>query len=411
MVSMFRQYMAALALAASLGLPLGAGPTQAQSMFSPAITVNDQAITRYELEQRARMLAVFNAPGDPLELAREQLIEDRLKLAAAREVGLEIEEADLRQEMTSFAQRGNRDLDAFLGLLNSEGVSEETFRDFVRSGVTWRELVRGRFGPRVQDVSDFDRERAKMASAREPSVEVSVAEIILPAPPQYAQEAQALADELSRIQGAGAFADAARQYSAAGTAEQGGQLGWMALSNLPPALQQIIMGLSPGEVSDPLPTQGAIGLFQLRDIREGAVPAPRYASIEYATYYIAGGRSEEARARAARIKADADRCDDLYGLAKGQPPRVLQIQDRPVAQIPQDVAYELAKLDPGEISYNLTRNGGQTLALVMLCGRTPATEGDAPTAEDLTNFVRNARLESYAKNYLAKLRAEARIVQ
>ena len=72
--------VASLLLAALMGVALPTGPALAQNLFAPVIFVNDQAITRYEIQQRARMLTLFRAPGDPQQLAREQLIEERIKL-------------------------------------------------------------------------------------------------------------------------------------------------------------------------------------------------------------------------------------------------------------------------------------------------------------------------------------------
>jgi peptidyl-prolyl cis-trans isomerase SurA len=47
----------------------------------------------------------------------------------------------------------------------------------------------------------------------------------------------------------------------------------------------------------------------------------------------------------------------------------------------------------------------------MLCGRTPALEGEGPSSEQLTNLISNRRIDSFAEGYLAQLRAEARIVE
>ena len=54
----FRSTLCALALAtASAVASLAPGAVQAQNIFEAVIKVNDQAITRYEIEQRARMAA------------------------------------------------------------------------------------------------------------------------------------------------------------------------------------------------------------------------------------------------------------------------------------------------------------------------------------------------------------------
>jgi len=69
-----------LGLALSLAsVPLAVpGVAQAQGLFDPMVKVDGAAITRYELDQRAKLLKLLRAPADPARLAREQLIEDRL---------------------------------------------------------------------------------------------------------------------------------------------------------------------------------------------------------------------------------------------------------------------------------------------------------------------------------------------
>ena len=82
----------------------------------------------------------------------------------------------------------------------------------------------------------------------------------------------------------------------------------------------------------------------------------------------------------------------------------------PVAQVPNDIGIELSKLDPGEVSTVLTRNNGQTLVFLMLCGRTLAVGEDADR-DQLALGLRNQRLGALADSYLAQLRSEARIVE
>lgn len=408
-----RHFLTGIARTAVLATSLvvaAALPAVAQSLFSPVVKVNDQAITGYEIQQRARMLTLFRAPGNPTELAREQLIEERLKVDAAWAVGQVLEDADIQVGMEEFASRANMTAAEFVSALEGAGVSEQSFRDFVRAGVTWRELVRARFASRVS-VSEADLERARAALTGDTGVRVLLSEIIMPVTPQDLEEVQERAARISELDSIPAFSAEAQRYSASGTASRGGRLDWMPITNLPPQLRPVILGLAPGDVSEPLPIEGALALFQLRDIEETDAPDPEYAAIEYAAYYIAGGRSDQALARAERVRADTDTCDDLYGIAKGEPAEVLERGSFAPEELPQDIALELAKLDPGEVSTALTRANGQTLVFLMLCGRTPALEGEGPSPEELTNVIRNRRIDSFAEGYLAQLRAEARIVE
>lgn len=163
-------------------------------------------------------------------------------------------------------------------------------------------------------------------------------------------------------------------------------------------------------MTQPVPVPGAIALFQLRAIEEGKRTTPDYAAIEYAAYYIAGGRSPEALGIAKKIENRIDTCDDLYGVAKGQPAEVLERGSKKPNEIPSDIAMELAKLDKNEVSTALTRANGQTLVFLMLCDRV-IDLGEDVSREDIAISIQNQRLASYAESYLAQLRSEARIVE
>ena len=403
----------ALVLALTLTGWIGvAAQSMAQGLFAPVVTVNDTVVTRYEVEQRVALLRIFRTPGDLTTVAREQLIEDRLKVAEARANGIEITEQGIIDGMTEFAARADLGREEFLRAIAGEGVSEQTFRDFIVSALSWRELVRARYLSRVR-ITDADVDKALSAITGGSSVRVLLSEIILPAPPEQAAEAQALAEEISQITTTAAFSEAASQVSATQSRANGGRLDWMPLSNLPEQLRPVILGLAVGEVTQPLPLEGAIALFQLRGIQETGATTPEFAVIDYAAYYLPGGRTEANLAEAARIRATVDTCDDLYGLAKGQPAEALQRMASAPADLPRDVALELAKLDRGEISANLTRpaaDGGEALMVLMLCGRTAAGAEDA-SREQVENQLRGQRLEAYARGYLAQLVSDARIVE
>ncbi len=392
----------------ALGLTLAPVPAAAQNLFGPAITVNDSVITGYELQQRQRMLTVLRAPGDVRTVAREQLIDDRLRAQAASDMGITVSEQDLLDGMAEFATRASMSREQFVAALASEGVAEETFRDFVKAGISWRFVIRQRFGSRAT-VSEDEIDRALSSQGTGSSVRVLLSEIIMPMPPQEEAAVRARAARISELRSTGAFSSEARRYSATSSRDNGGRLPWQDLNDLPPQLRPLVLGLAPGQVTQPIPLDGAIALFQLRDIEETAYKAPKPSTLEYAAYYMPGGRSADTLAKARGIAARVDRCDDLYGVAKGQPAEVLERGTLPIDQIPTDIALELTKLDQGEVSTALTRSGGQTLVFLMLCGRTGEINEDIDR-EEVTVGLRNQRLATLAEGYLAQLRADARII-
>lgn len=420
-----------LALAALMALIT---PAAAQSRnFAPAIVVNDSAVTQYELDQRIRFLTLLRVPGDPVAEAEKGLIEDRLRSQAAKAAGITLNDQQIAAGMAEFASRANLETEQFLQAIGQAGVAPETFRDFVSAGLAWREVVRGRFGPRVT-ITEAEIDRAMSVTAqRGAGPRVLISEILIPMNPGNAAEINSLATELSQSIGSeAAFAAAARQYSAAPSRDQGGQLGWIPLTNLPPQVRQVIAGLANGQVSPPVPLGAAMGLFRLRGLQQGGEIAAANISVDYAQLLIAGGRTPEALAMAERVRGEVDTCDDLYRVAKGRPAGELLRETRPLSQVPGDIAAELARLDDNEASTGLTR--GNALVFLMLCKRSatlaagsapvvtdlsaPAADG-VPTIDPALGFgqgpsraqVReelvNQRIAGIADGYLAELRANA----
>ena len=389
MIRAIRLSLAALFLAGT--------PVLAQSPFSPAIVIDDQAVTYYEIGQRELLLEAFRTPGDLAEQAREQLIEDRLKIAFLERQGLRLTEEGLRDAMEDFAGRANLGLDEFLQVLAQAGVSEETFRDYVRVGITWRDYIRSRFGDRVE-VSEAEIDQA-LATAGEPAgeIEVLLSEIIIPAPPPRAAQAQAEAERISRLTSLAAFEAAARQVSALPSRDRGGRLDWLPLSNYPAPLQPLILDLVPGEVTAPIQIPGAVALFQMRDIREVRRPAAAPGLIDYAVLLLP--TLEDAGIAAGLI----DTCDDLYGIARTLPPEQLIRAEVPPAQIPSDVGVALAALDHDEF---VVVEGGGAVRVIMLCSRTSVAAVGADR-EAVEAQIRGRLLEGYAAALLADLRADA----
>lgn len=397
---------AALALCA---LVLGTTQSPAQNLFAPVAQVDERVITEFEVQQRSRFLQLLGARGGGRQDVIEELIRDRLREIETRQAGIIPTTEQVAQGLSDFAARAQLSTEEFVENLERAGVARETFRDFVTIQLTWRDYIRARFGSRVQ-ITEGQIDRAVESAQGNSGIEVLISEIIIPAPPPRAQQVLEQAEVIAQSSSEGEFSSFARRFSATASRGAGGRLPWTAVSDLPPVLRPILLALAPGEVTAPLPIPNAVALFQLRDIRETEAPQRTYSAIEYAAYYLDGGRSPETIARAQAIAASVDRCDDLYGVAQGQPENVLDRGSLPPEEIPQDIAFELAKLDAGEVSTALTRADGQTLVLLMLCGRTPALEEDqvidrAAVATEL----RNQRLNAFSETLLSELRAEANV--
>lgn len=399
-------------LALVLVLPFAPKPALAQSSgnFAPVVTVNGMGITDYDIGQRQRFMQLLNSPNATREEAEKALIEDKLRIWSGKQVGLKLGEQDIQKGMNEFASRANLTGDQFIEELKKTGVDPATFREFVEAGVVWREVVRGRFGPQV-NITPSDVDRAMMPESQTgKGVRVLISEAIIPAPPERQRIAMGEAGQLSAAKGEGAFAALARQYSASPSRDRGGRLDWMPIENLPPQLRGVILQLKPGTATGPIPLQGAVAVFMLRAIGDGAA-ATGPQELSYMTFALGATGSEQAAKLAARVASDVRQCNQIYTVAKGLPASAVTEHDK-VAQsaIPTDIGLALAHLDLGESE--ILRRGGSDV-LVMLCDRqtVPGKDETPPSRDQVAASLQNQQLEGFANGYMADLEAEAVIVR
>ncbi|MEM8789631.1 MAG: hypothetical protein AAGE76_15330 [Pseudomonadota bacterium] len=128
----------------SAALLLATAPAMGQS-FEPVIVVNEKAITQFEIVQRARFLNALGASGDALALAREQLINDRLREAVIERFEIEVTEEEIDQSVANFAGTRGLEVGELYAGLDGAGIAEETLRQFLAVQIGWRNFVQRRF--------------------------------------------------------------------------------------------------------------------------------------------------------------------------------------------------------------------------------------------------------------------------
>jgi peptidyl-prolyl cis-trans isomerase SurA len=246
--------------------------TAASTPFAPAITVNDSAITFYDIDQRVRLLSALGVQGDLRAQAVEQLTEDRVKVQAARALEIELPEGALMVGVEEFASQRGLTVDDVFQVLAAREIDRQTMDDFVEAGLLWREVVQSRFRAKAMP-TEPDLDAALAIEANAPVEIAEISEIALP----FAERGEAatleLADRLSRQlggAGSGAFAAAARQYSRSATAAQGGRMAPTPAAALPPAIRAQVLLLGPGGVSRPIPISGGVVVLRLDALRQTA---------------------------------------------------------------------------------------------------------------------------------------------
>ncbi len=376
---------------------------EAQGRFAPELQVGDQVITRYQIEQRGRFLALLGARGDVRRRAREQLINETVQRIAAQDAGVRVTQEEVDAGMAEFAARGDLRVEDVIAILEESGIEPESFRAFIEAGAAWRRLVRNQFGASVRaSIPDRQIQRTLASTGTESGVRVLVSEIILPATdPNTAIASRERGARVAALDSEDEFAAAARIYSIGASADRGGEIDWEALDALPEGIGDIVAGLEVGEISSPVDYEGNIAIFLLRDIERIEEDARKALLVDYALLGLKEG------AGAADIAKAVDECGDLYAVARDVPGSRLVREAVPSGELPADVRAAVADLDENEISTELLRDGNP--ALLMLCERRPDVKSDIDL-DLIAGRLLNLRLGNTAAHYLAELRASTNVI-
>lgn len=387
----------------------GTLPAAAQGgPLATRIVVNDRIITNWEVDQRARFLELFGTQGDLVREAEDRLIEERLQLAVADRMGIRLTDQQLREGMEEFAGRVDLTVEEFLDIVGTVGIDPESYRDFIRAGMLWREVARQRFAPLIE-ISNAEVDRAMATYSQRGAVRVLLSEIVLPTAGLQRIESARLGRQLAEIRTQAAFAAAARQHSVAESAARGGEIDWIPLISLPPELAGLLVSLSPGQVTPPIPLEQGITLYQLRRIEQLDTITPAASAVRYARLALPGRGSGAANRELERILDRVDACDDFHGVLRGASEETLRIETRKLPELGPDVAMEIARLNPGQGSTGLSQ--GDTLVYLHLCERTLAGADTPFEREGVRERIFNDRVGQMSSAFLAELRADAHIVR
>ncbi len=399
---------AGLVLTAGLLLvSVTATAVQAQNLFAPARKVNDRVISTYDVEQRMNFMAVLNSGGADLRAeAIRRLTEEAVQRDYAQRQGVRVNRDQIRDGMAEFASRADLSTDEFLAALAENGVDREAFESFVEAGLLWRRSVGQRF-PALVSVSDSDVRRARDTAAILGRQRVLMSEIFLPADPEFEEAVGQIMEMIEAARSVEEFSEIAREFSLAGSRDQGGRLpDWVPVENLPGQIADSISRASPGQIVGPISLSGAIAYFQLRASESTRdVPADR-VMLKYKRLLLPGGRSEQNLALVAQIRSQVRSCEALGPYARDLPEPALVERESRMNDVPSSDAVELARLDRNEVSANTIE--GSNLVVLMLCSRELEFD-DAPSDDQVREIVFDRRLSDMANVKLQELVADADI--
>ena len=372
---------------------------QANFLLAAKIQVNNSVITQFELDQRAKFLGALKFTGNHSELAQTQLIEERLKQSEAQKLNISASDFEIEDALKRFASRANLTVKEFNNELKRLEIYPDTFRSYVETEVIWQKLVNKKFGAQ-SSVSNLQLKRAKGISKFEDTIQVLLTEIIIPFSKDDRSEKENLANLLKQIKSTEEFSNAAQKYSKAPTAAVGGRVKWQNFDRLPGIIKPLILGLSPGQVTEPIMLTKAIALFQLRDIREIKTDRTQLELLDFI-------KVKSDLKYLSFVQDNFHNCSDLEAIIGGQTEVTLTRKKLLSDEIPNTLVPVLDNLDQNESEIIVADGQSQ---LVIMCERNNQLNSTAETLEQDKNVLQTNRLKHLARSFLETLKDNARIV-
>jgi len=393
---------------------------------SVAAVVNDDIISSYDLMQRMRLLMISsglqpteeNLPQLQQEALRSLIdehvqMQELRRVEKAQKITIISTDKEIDEQIDDIAKGNNASMTGaqLIAQLTSQGVGAETFRAQIRADSSWQNWISGRYGSRLRvgedQIKAFQRRQAESAS--KPQYQVS--EVFLDASRVGGMETamNGATQLVTQMQQGAPFPAVARQFSAAPTAANGGDAGWISPGEMPAEVDVALEQLRPGQLSKPIPVKDGVYIIYLRDKRAGAKSA--LVDLKQVAYPLAADATaaqvDTATKVLASLKPQITSCETLEatagkidGLVAGD------LGEAEITDLAPAFQAAAGSLQVGQVSDPIRTDAG--LHLIAVCGKRQSG-GNAPSHDQIENRLRGQQLALISKRYLRDLRNSATI--
>ena len=396
----------------------------AQPLDRIVAVADDDVILQSELDAAvANVLSQYRdnpqqlPPRDVLDRqVLESLVMLRLQVARAKDTGIRVSDADIDQAVQRVAEHNKMTVEQLRGSLASQNLNYEDFRNHLRDQILVQRLQQ-RVVQGQSNVSDSEID-ILLASNSLKSGEVHLQHILVGLPngadASQIAAARAKADEVkAKIDGGLDFTTAAIQFSSAQDALQGGDLGWRRYDEVPEAFANLVEGMKPGDVSQPLRGPSGFHIVKLVDKRtEGKQVVTEYNARHILIKVNELTSSADAKKTIEDIRHRiVDGHEDFAALAKkdSQDPNTASAGGDmgwfPIDQFGSSVATQLATLKSGEISQPFESDLGWHI--MQLEGTREQDRTKEMKREQARDVIRNRKAEQAYEDFLRQIRSEA----
>ncbi|MDE2299741.1 MAG: peptidylprolyl isomerase [Burkholderiales bacterium] len=418
-----------VACALSLGMPLAPAlaATPPDTADYIVAVVNQELVTNAELQARlarireeaARSNAKLPPPAELRKQVLDALIDERVLVTHAREVGPKIDEVELDRAVANVAVQNQMTMAQLRARLEQQGIPYATFRNNVKDQMLLERVREREVNSRIQVSDDeIDALLAQRRAAAGNAPQLNIAQILVTVPegatPEQVAQRRARAEAaLARVKAGESFEKVAREVSEDGNRAQGGVIGMRPADKLPDLFVEAVRSLKPGEITPTLLRSGAgFHVLKLIDRQEGAAFTVQQTHVRHILLRVSPQLSvQAAKARIAEFRREILAGTKTFGqLARenSEDGSAAQGGDlgwaSPGTFVPEfEEAMDALPIDG--ISEPLVSRFG--VHLIQVLGRRQVTLDPKQQREQARNVLREQKFETAYRDWVRDLRGRA----
>ena len=392
----------------------------AMAQIGIVATVNEHPITNYDVEQRARFLEfatnirITDENRDRVyEDALQLIIDDKLRLAEAKDMIPDIESSVLPEARNFMNQNFGDGGRSGAMVLREAGIDPMTVQQKYTSDLAWSSYISGRFQDKFSNIEvmiDDELDRIRLNAAKP---QLQLGEIVLaPGPARNLEKTRELATEIvAAVRKGASFAEIARQYSAAGSASRGGNIGWVMTEKLPKTFRDGLAGMKSGEVTDPILLDGALYILRHAGERKNGLVDNSQSRVWLARAILpipdtaSDADRLEAAAKVSRDTQDIAGCEAMETLnAEYGSGAFARLDNMVLADMAPQMQQLIASLETGQPSEPLAFAEG--VASMMIC-QINAPQLQLPDRQEIRQVFFDRVFGSLSERQALKLRRTA----
>lgn len=274
-----------------LALVAAGGPASAEVVDKVVAVVNAEPITQYDVDklmkENLEEIKKAQATGDQKEkfdgykgMALQKLIGDKLLEQELQKRNMTVTDADVQKSLDNIMKRNNLTKDQMNAEITRQGMTWDQYLVTLRSQLKKVKFMGEFLAPRVKITdADLDEFFAKHSDKFAAYQSVKLAQIIIPldaaASDDQLKEAQSKANEVaSKAKGGANFEDLGKKYS---PTPQTAVPEFYQVSQLAPAIAEVLSDLKPNEVSQPV--RSPMGLHVVKLYERKTLAGEEYKQV------------------------------------------------------------------------------------------------------------------------------------